>query len=97
MSIFHWFKNVLQKSVAVAAASCIDRAPHCSHSNTLFANVDISKVWVTFCSASEARAVGDRRLVLYTRQNPIVQAPFGELLIVRMGYNAFGQILSKSN
>ena len=48
----------------MAAAACTDRPPHCSHSNIIFVNVDISKVLATFFVVLEARWVDEPSLAL---------------------------------
>ena len=47
------FIRLCENKVAVAAAACMGGPPHCSHSNIIFANVDISKVLATFSVRSD--------------------------------------------
>ena len=55
VSIFQLFFNrFCENKVAVAPAALMGGPSRCSHSNFIFANVDISKVLVTFLVTSEA-------------------------------------------
>ena len=47
---FIGFIRFSKNKVAVAAAAWCDPPPHCSHSNFIFADVDISNVLATFCA-----------------------------------------------
>ena len=52
------FSRFSENKVAVAAAALVERPPHCSHSNFIFADVDISKVLATFCVDVDAALRG---------------------------------------
>ena len=61
---FVGFIRFSENKVAVAAAALVERPPHCSHSNFIFADVDISKVLATFFVDLEARGLAELSLAL---------------------------------
>ena len=65
----------------MAAAALVGGPPHCSHSNIIFVNVDISKVLATFfANAKRGTQLGeDSGNEQYLHQNPYSQSLFGEL------------------
>ena len=73
--------RVCENKVAVAAAACMGAQPHCSHSNLTFANV-VQLMVLAKLSVDVAPELGrGSGTSLTRRQNPIVQALFGELYI----------------
>ena len=78
INISKCFIRVCENNVAVTAAALMGGPPNCSHSNIIFVNVDISKVLATFFANAAPHFGPGFGNEHYSRQNPIVQALFGE-------------------
>ena len=71
---------MFENKVAVAAAALTDRPSRCSHSNFIFANVVKPMVLATFSVDVTPELGRVSGTSLTKRQNPIVQALFGQNL-----------------
>ena len=75
---FIGFIRFCENKVAVAAAACMGGPPHCSHSNFIFADVDISKVLATFFVDLEARGLAKLSPALNSARTPLCKHCLGK-------------------